>query len=1048
PMSNLKKVLATVLAVAMLLSMGLTAGAGVFSDVKDTDDYARAINLLASLEVLKGMGDGNYDAAGTYTREQFAKILYVLMNGKDDLAAIYSGTSPFADVAADRWSAGYITWAKNAKVINGREDGLFWPTDIVTYAEAAKMFVIAMGYDSTVYTFPYGFIDKAQTLKLFDDVAGMTANGPANRGTVAQMAFNALFAEAPRFGTYAAQVGSSSTTETKTRTVAEGAFKMEEATTILEGTSAVALNVTAFNDKGQVAITGGTGSAGTALGSGAYDYDGNVDEYVGSKVVVWFRPAQSAAGTGSDSKEKIFDIQPATTNRVYDFTFADINDDDTTATKLVVDINGIEKKFDYSSSTDTVTLEGDTSLNPVTLFYGSGSPTGLHSDKYRAIDWDNDGDIDIFGVERTATAKISGIDSARVTLTSVKGAGGYTGSKDIEDDDVVQVVVASGIVKSDYVVVSGVMQYTDDGYKTIYMVTKATTLDGSKLTKASSGSYYFDGTKYKIANESSVAAFTAANVGNTYDLVMDVNGRIVFCTKTESAVSSDKWLMVIEGVYTTNSSGTSLYKSLVGYLADGTKKTFPIADDLIVYVDDSGDLTKSIDERYPEHNGVTYDDDDLFDSIVYKYGTNSSGEINKLYTLAAVKLDSPSSYSAVKKTTNSLNTTYSTSTTILKGNGASASYVEDDTVVFVEYGASKYKAFAGSSLKKLEAHATLGWGFEGLVDDDGAYAVVKLLGAATSAPKKTTDTYGFVLKVDKDAVDGDEYVYTFTVAYDGKVEDIKSDSIDADDDFDDMVDDDFIGFAKITFDGSGFVDDIDLTITNYEHIIINKVLSGALMGLTIDETNFAAGASLDYALDGVGYGAMSYEELADDVNVYQISEYPIDGVGNDIATSLANDTSVAVIDKSSLEESDDDLSYIATVIYDADDEEITDIFYYSSPVESVADTTDPGFDAGPTAVAGDAGEIDLGMTADEACTVYYVIVEDGVTPPPDADQVIAGDDGNDDPAEEAGHASLTTAAWTRTVTGLDAGTYDVYFVLVDASGNVSAVADVADVVVS
>jgi len=953
-MSNLKKVLAMVLAVAMLLSMGLTAGAGNFSDVKDTDDYSRAINLLASLDVLKGFEDGTYNAAGTYTREQFAKILYVLMNGKDDGAAMYAGTSPFADVAADRWSAGYITWAKNAKVINGREDGLFWPTDIVTYAEAAKMFVVAMGYDSTVYTFPYGFIDKAQTLKLFNDVKGMTANGPANRGTVAQMAFNALFAAAPRFGTYAAQVGSSSTTETKTYTVAEGAFGMEEATTILTGTSTVALKSTAFNDVGQVAITGGTGSAKTELSAGAYDYEGNVDDYVGCKVVVWFRPAQSAAGTGDDSEEKIFDIQPAASNRTYDFTYADINDEDTTATKLVVDINGVEKKFTYAEYDDeddtyyyapTVSLEGD-DLDAISLFFdtvlgGDLTPIGKHSDKYRAIDWDNDGVIDRIAVMQTATAKVGSLSSTRVTLSNKLGTGGFTGSKDIEDDDVVQVVVGEGIAKNDYVIVSGVNQYTEEGYKVIYTLTKATKLEDAKLSKASSGSYYFDGTKYKTANEASIS-FSTGDVGSKYDIVLNVNGRIVFCDETQSAVSSDKWILATEATIT-NTTSADLIKSMTGYLADGTKKTFSIADDLTVYDYTAGEeLDVVIDEDYP-----TDADADLFDGIVYMYDTNSSGEIDTLYTLKAVLFDNDSEYDSMETATGAAK--YSTSTTILNGTGADAAYIEDDTVIFAMYknGAS-FKVIAPSAFKKLagdEDYALLddglGYRYTGLVDSDGAYSVVLLdCGFAGSAPKKTTDSYGMLLKVEKDATDGDEYVYTFTVAYDGKVEDLKSDSIDADDKFDLLVDDKILGVYKITFDGSGFVDDVTAATlgTNFESVIVNKVLSGALMGEVVDETDFSEGSTLDFAVTATG-DSMTTNDLADDVNVYQIDSFPIDGTAGTakIATSLDNDVTVDFgLDTSVIEESDDTLSYIATVIYDVDDDEITDIFYYISPVETVA----------------------------------------------------------------------------------------------------------------
>ena len=63
-MRNLKRVLALVLALTMVLSFAISASAGAFTDVQDDDDYASAINLLASLEVLKGFEDGTYNSAG------------------------------------------------------------------------------------------------------------------------------------------------------------------------------------------------------------------------------------------------------------------------------------------------------------------------------------------------------------------------------------------------------------------------------------------------------------------------------------------------------------------------------------------------------------------------------------------------------------------------------------------------------------------------------------------------------------------------------------------------------------------------------------------------------------------------------------------------------------------------------------------------------------------------------------------------------------------------------------------------------------------------
>ncbi|MBQ3076287.1 MAG: S-layer homology domain-containing protein, partial [Clostridia bacterium] len=60
-MRNLKKILALVLALTMVLGLSISAGAGTFTDVNEDDDYAAAIELLASLDVLAGMGDGTYN---------------------------------------------------------------------------------------------------------------------------------------------------------------------------------------------------------------------------------------------------------------------------------------------------------------------------------------------------------------------------------------------------------------------------------------------------------------------------------------------------------------------------------------------------------------------------------------------------------------------------------------------------------------------------------------------------------------------------------------------------------------------------------------------------------------------------------------------------------------------------------------------------------------------------------------------------------------------------------------------------------------------------
>ncbi|MPM16274.1 hypothetical protein SDC9_62652 [bioreactor metagenome] len=1037
-MSNLKKVLAMVLAVAMLLSMGLTAGAGKFADVKDTDSNARAINLLASLEVLKGFEDGTYNAAGTYTREQFAKILYVLMNGKDDLAAMYAGTSPFADVAADRWSAGYITWAKNAKVINGREDGLFWPTDIVTYAEAAKMFVVAMGYDSTVYTFPYGFIDKAQTLKLFDDVAGMTANGPATRGTVAQMAFNALFAAAPRFGTYTAQIGTSSTTETKTRTVAAGAFGMVEATAQLVGTSTDAKGE-AFTDAGQVQLD----TYGTTSLSGQFDYDGDVDAYIGAKVVVWYKPASSQSGTGADSKERLFDIQPATTNKMYDITSKDVK---TSSSKTYDDGGKTVLTFAWNSGTKEVKLDNsdkaklfDGSNGNVcnaALFTGTVAGEASKADSFRLVDFEGDGTIDAVYQTKTATAKVTGLDKTRVVLGTSKPSAAiaetFTGSKDLKDGDAEIVKVASDIAKNDYAVVKAVRQYTEKGMQTVYVLSKATKLDSVKLSKVKGDDNYFDGTVYNVGKEATYT-YGADEVGNKYDLVLNANGYIAFSDKTATTVSSDKWFFAIEAQTVTVNSNERL-SAITGYLADGTKKTYSVASDIEVNgteIDRNDGATSCTATTDPGYKDIAKD-------AVYQYTINSDGELATLKTMAKV-IAGNDDY----ESTAGSNVQYSTTTTKLSTGG----YVTDNTVIFYKNTTDdKYKVFTGATLKKIE---TTGYTVDGIVNDDDVM-VMKLTANAT-APTKTTDKYVFLVDVIKEATDGDDYVYTFAVYYDGKLDLVKSDEVNNNSTWNGYIDSETQGIFKLTFDGAGLVDTIAPS-NNYASVLVSSTRGSSITGKLIAAADISNGGStgLKYMVNKNLTTENTVDELADDVYYYQVSDYPVSSAGGAIGIIDNDDYEKTItpgVDSSVMTMSGSTLSYVAILVFNADGDEITNVFYFDSPIASCPDTTAPEFTSGsPTAAPGTgAGEIVVAAEADEACTAYYVVVANNVGTVPTVAQIMAGKDSTGAAAAESGDFALVAnTASSETVTATADTDYDVYVAIVDAATNstVSAKLDV------
>jgi len=150
-MSTIKKMLALVLALTMVLSVSAVAGYTVapYGDAAGIDANAEeAVQLLYSLNIMKGDDKGNFNPNATITRAEVAKMVYVIMNyGKDDKAVNYTGAKIFSDVTGD-WYEGYVNFCGFTKLVQGRPDGTFGPNDPVTCAEAAKMLLTAIGYSA------------------------------------------------------------------------------------------------------------------------------------------------------------------------------------------------------------------------------------------------------------------------------------------------------------------------------------------------------------------------------------------------------------------------------------------------------------------------------------------------------------------------------------------------------------------------------------------------------------------------------------------------------------------------------------------------------------------------------------------------------------------------------------------------------------------------------------------------------------------------------------------------------------------------------------
>ena len=205
-MRNLKRALSLALALVMVLSM-MVVGAGAVSvdDFSDGADIVNkeAVTVLATLNVINGKEDGSYDPTGTITRGEMAKMICVILNGGNDPVLGETVADSYSDTAS-HWAKAYIEYCTTLGIVAGKGDGTFDPEGDVTVAEAAKMVLVALGYNAAIEGYTGGAwqinVDaRANPLGLYDDLTYTTTSAPLTRDNAAQMLYNALDCDMVRY---------------------------------------------------------------------------------------------------------------------------------------------------------------------------------------------------------------------------------------------------------------------------------------------------------------------------------------------------------------------------------------------------------------------------------------------------------------------------------------------------------------------------------------------------------------------------------------------------------------------------------------------------------------------------------------------------------------------------------------------------------------------------------------------------------------------------------------------------------------------------------
>ena len=146
----MKKLLAVLLALTMILSMVCFAGAEDFTDIGDVDVMNReAVNVLSEMGIIAGMGDGTFAPEKILTRAQAAKIICYMLLGETAAEALPTADGKFGDVPASHWSNKYVNYCAEQGIAAGTGANKFNPNGELTGFAFGKMLLCgALGYNA------------------------------------------------------------------------------------------------------------------------------------------------------------------------------------------------------------------------------------------------------------------------------------------------------------------------------------------------------------------------------------------------------------------------------------------------------------------------------------------------------------------------------------------------------------------------------------------------------------------------------------------------------------------------------------------------------------------------------------------------------------------------------------------------------------------------------------------------------------------------------------------------------------------------------------
>ena len=576
-MRNLKRTLSLVLAAVMLVGMMVVVASAASSDFVDGNEitYAEAAEVMTALGVFEGTDKGAFDPTGILTREQAAAIICRMLLG-DDAENLTTNSTVFSDVAAGRWSAGYIGYCAQQNILAGTGNGTFNPEGELTGLAFAKMLLVALGYDPAIEQYvgnDWAVNVAADAVDAGIAVSGVIMADAMTREQAAQMAYQTLEADMVRYAS--------------------------RGTTIQQ-------------PDGSTIIVGNT--AAEPVSKTDSDYAGDSNDDTQQFCERYFADLKKVNGEDDFARPA---SQWKLKNDIIGTYLAEADGTFTTAVDKgdLYDVIGRTVYNDITASKPTdfsVYVDGDPVSSPDVADYFVNNETddakGTAKGVLTQVFVDDDNNV-ILSQIHTYVAQVDGgydeeneeLELDDLGLDTFPAVNTTLSADDFEN--------LSAFEDGDYVLITAV----GDEVKTIQA---AEVVSGTVTSYTSNKNVTLDGTKYEYSQGYS----STYNLKDDYDLVLDTYGYVIYADGVEA---SDDYVFITD---IAKIGGVNKSYEAKAYFVDGTTAVIEVsnADDLEW---ESSDKTKNTWFSYDEKNDGTYELGKLNSNDSASKDFNTTGKI-------------------------------------------------------------------------------------------------------------------------------------------------------------------------------------------------------------------------------------------------------------------------------------------------------------------------------------------------------------------------------------------------------------------------------------